>query len=162
MGNPEDEAEREAGRQGRVAIHHGKPRDACPHGEDSPLRKHWLDGWDAVKKRGVGRPDMSPARGAGYRAFQDGLRHNECPYDPRTQDANEWCAGWRDAEENKRKRDADDALAPTLLLAPQSSLKSPAYPCLERKSQRWPDVKCSLPARVLDPRRLVLELVEVP
>ena len=73
MGNPEDEAEREAGRQGRVAIHHGKPRDACPHGEDSPLRKHWLDGWDAVKKRGVGRPDMSPARGAGYRASRMGF-----------------------------------------------------------------------------------------
>ena len=161
MGNPEDEAEREAGRQGRVRSTMGSHETPARTGRT--VRSASIGSMVGMRsKKGRGPPRYVTCPGGRLPGFQDGLRHNECPYDPRTQDANEWRAGWRDAEENKRKRDADDALAPTLLLAPQSSLKSPAYPCLERKSQRWPDVKCSLPARVLDPRRLVLELVEVP
>jgi ribosome modulation factor len=36
-----------AERQGAVAFHHGKARDACPFGEENlPLRQRWLAGHD--------------------------------------------------------------------------------------------------------------------
>jgi ribosome modulation factor len=101
--DPNDPAEVE--RKGRVAVHFGKDRDACPHPDGDPLRERWLTGWDAASKK-KNRIDMAPARAEGWRAFQDGLLSHECRQG-RTKEATDWHAGWEDAHRSKEKHDAD-------------------------------------------------------
>jgi ribosome modulation factor len=94
--------QREAERLGRVAFHHDKPRDACPYTEGH-LRDLWLKGYNTTSKRGKSRPDMTLVRGAGFRAFQDGLHKNECPY--RGSGRTEWLEGWNAARIAKENDD---------------------------------------------------------
>src|ERR1700730_8244756 len=95
-------AQQEAKRQGAVAFHHKKPLDACPFKDDDPLRQYWLEGRAAASRR-KNRLDMDPVRAEGFRAFQDGLLPNECPYGrgPRSQ----WIEGWEQAERSKERRE---------------------------------------------------------
>jgi ribosome modulation factor len=94
----------EAERLGRVAVHHGKPRGACPY-PGGQLRELWLKGYDLTYKRGLRRPDMSPARSAGFYAFVDGLHSSECPYGSRTRAAEQWYQEWK---ETQRRQEKDD------------------------------------------------------
>jgi ribosome modulation factor len=95
---------REAERQGRVAFHHGKSREACAFREGDPLRQIWLDGLDHASKRRL-RADMLSARAKGHNAFADGLRPEDCPLGSRTPERTEWLAGWEEARVRKEKDD---------------------------------------------------------
>lgn len=97
---------KEAERLGRVAVHSGQQRDSCPY-DAGEFRDLWLKGFDETTKRGIRRLDMSRARGTGFRAFQDGLKKDECPYSSRSQDRSEWLDGWERAREAQEKRDAE-------------------------------------------------------
>jgi ribosome modulation factor len=94
--------QQEAKRQGAVAFHHKKPLDACPFKEGDPLRQYWLEGRDAASK-GKNRLDMDPIRAEGFRAFQDGLRSNECPYGRGKR--GQWIDGWEQAKHAKERDD---------------------------------------------------------
>jgi ribosome modulation factor len=97
---------REAERQGRIAFHHGKSREACPFSESDPLRQIWIDGLDHASKRRL-RLDMLPARAKGHNAFADGLLPEDCPLGGRTPERTQWLAGWEDARARKEKDDYD-------------------------------------------------------
>jgi|SRR5271166_4023788 len=94
-------------RQGRIAFHHGKGRDASPFADDDPRRKLWLTGHDNATRRS--RYDFTEAKEAGWRAFRDGLRVNECPYNGRKdgKSAVEWREGYEHARQAEQKRNAD-------------------------------------------------------
>jgi ribosome modulation factor len=96
--------QREAEHLGRVAVYHGKARDVCPYAE-GPRRDLWLKSYDATASRGITRPDMCPAMGSGYLAFQDGLHQNECPYPSGSQSREDWREGWEKAQRAKEKDD---------------------------------------------------------
>jgi ribosome modulation factor len=103
--DPDDPAEIE--RRGRVALHHGKPRDACPFADGDPRRERWLAGHDNATRRY--RYDFPPAKEAGFRAFRDGLRVNECPYNWRkdSKSAAEWREGYEHARQAKERDDTE-------------------------------------------------------
>ena len=95
-------AQREAKRQGAVAFHYKKPLDACPFKGNDPLRQCWLEGRAAATKR-RNRLDMDPVRAEGFRAFQDGLLSNECPYGRGRR--GQWIEGWEQAKQAKERRE---------------------------------------------------------
>ncbi len=98
---------RNAARLGRVAYHQGSKVDAYPYPEGDDLRPLWLNGLEEAAKR-HNRPDMSPARATGFRAFKDGLTLYEKnpPFKIITKEAGEWAEGWYQAEAaNKRDQE---------------------------------------------------------
>lgn len=97
----------EAERLGRVAFHQGSSIEACPYVDSDMLRDFWRSGWGSANK-GKDRLDMSsPEMARGYRAFQDGVREDECrpPYKRDAARNNSWRDGWKKASDNQKKND---------------------------------------------------------
>lgn len=47
-------------------------------------------------------------RAEGYRAYEDGLRRDRCPYDKGTEECDAWMMGWDDADGDYNARKQDD------------------------------------------------------
>jgi len=97
-------AQNSAKREGAVAFHHQKPRNASQMDDANSLRAYWLEGWDIASRR-KNRPDMPSAEAEGFRAFQDGLHSHECRFKRVTSENTEWHNGWSRAETAKEKNE---------------------------------------------------------
>jgi ribosome modulation factor len=78
----------------------------CPFANGDSRRERWLAGHDGATRRF--RYDFPAAKEAGFRAFRDGLRVNECPYGAGDRKSRaEWRDGYEHARQAREKHDAD-------------------------------------------------------